>query len=308
MPSRIFLTALELDVFGHLGSEALSAHDIAYRMRTDVRATELLLNALVGMKILNKNNGLYSIPDPSRDLLDSNNSNYYGGTLLHSANLWSAWSHLTEVVKNGWPPPRRWTPEMSCDLAISLAGDIEGVVAKMAMVLDCSSIKRLLDLGGGSGSFAIELANLYKSIQAVIYDNDSEALSMAMQKIENLKLIQRVQVRKGDFMIDELGDGYDMISLSFILCLFNLKENTFLLKKVYAALEEGGRVIIRDAFLDDSHTSPVHSAVFAINMLVATLHGRAYAYSEIKDLLEGAGFKDVYKIPIKGLDLAVGRK
>jgi len=308
MPSRIFLTALELNVFGQLGSENLTVSEMAHRMKTDIRATEILLNALVGMKVLGKKKDTFSNVDGVRELLDPDSANYHGGVLRHSANLWDVWSHLTEVVKTGRSPQRQWTDEMRHDLAMAMAENAGGMAEKMARIVDFSEISHLLDLGGGPGSWTLALAGLYPNLQAVIFDKDSYALALAEQEIEKLKFDGRICVRKGDFMVEDLGSGYDAVFLSLILCLSGLRENAALLEKIYASLEEGGRLIIHDSFLNKSRTEPVSSAMFAVNMLVATPHGRTYAYGEIKGMLEEAGFKDVHRIPMERLHLAIGRK
>lgn len=308
MPSRIFLTALELGVFSHLGSEDLSAFEMADRINTDVRATEVLLNAMVGMNILEKKGDRYSNPPAVRKLLDPASDDYRGGGLYHTANLWHAWSFLTEVVKRGRPAQRDWTPGMSSDLAMAMADNMGGLAEQMTKVVDFSNIHRLLDLGGGPGSLVFGLARMNPNLHGVIFDKDVYALGMAEKGIKEMKLMGRVQVRKGDFLVEDIGKGYDAVFMSFILCLFGLEENALLIEKIYAALEDGGRVIIREALLDESRNGPVFSAMFAVNMLVTTPNGHTYTYAEIKDLLKDGGFKDIYRIPMQGTALTIGRK
>ena len=67
-------------------------------------------------------------------------------------------------------------------------------------------------------------------------------------------------------------------------------QNRRLLHKVFQALVPGGRIAIRDILMEESRTSPVAGALFAINMLVATEGGGTFTFNELREDLESAGF------------------
>ena len=101
MASRIFLTAIELGVFREIGNQQMAASQVAGQLRTDKRATEILLNALVGMNLLEKNGNVFLNIKEVADLLIPGSPHYIGGLFSHTVNLWQAWSHLTQIVKTG---------------------------------------------------------------------------------------------------------------------------------------------------------------------------------------------------------------
>ena len=308
MPSRIFLTALELDVFGRLGSERMNASQMAEQLETDERATEILLNALAGMELLQKNDGLFENKEELAGLLMSGSAHYQGGGLRHNAHLWEAWSHLTEIVRSGRPHRREWTDDMSRDLASAMKQDAAHMAEKMTRVLDCSGMKRMLDLGGGPGTYAIAFARRYPHLHVLVFDRDEHALQAARREIQRWHVEDRVGVEKGDFFVEEFGSGYDLVLLSSTVCILGEKENAVLLDKINMSLNERGRVVIRDSILDDSRTKPLSAAIFAVNMLVATPNGRSYSYSEVKDLLDRSRFKNIHRVPVEGSQLIVGMK
>lgn len=97
----------------------------------------------------------------------------------------------------------------------------------------------------------------------------------------------------GDFENDPLPHGHDLALLSAIIHQNDPAQNVTLFKKILAALEPGGRLIVRDHVMSEDHTSPTSGAMFAINMLVATPGGGTYSFSEVRAGLEKAGFADV---------------
>jgi len=98
----VILTALELDVFTAVGSGAAAAL-VARKLGTDARATEMLLNALAAMKLLQKREGaFYNAPVASRYLAEGGRDDARVA-LMHTVALWTRWSTLTECVRAGLP-------------------------------------------------------------------------------------------------------------------------------------------------------------------------------------------------------------
>ena len=106
MSSRALLTALELDVFTAVGS-GLSAQQVAGKLGTDARATEMLLNVLVSLKLLTKKDDIFcNTPITARFLSADSPDNARPG-LMHTVHLWDSWSTLTECVRRGGPVAKR---------------------------------------------------------------------------------------------------------------------------------------------------------------------------------------------------------
>jgi acetylserotonin N-methyltransferase len=155
----------------------------------------------------------------------------------------------------------------------------------------------MLDLGSGPGSYGIAFAKCCPELEVVLMERDREAINLAAQEIFSEGLDRRIQIKCGDFMNDDIGKNYDLTLLSSIICLFGKKDVRRLLEKVYFSLVDDGKVIVHDNILDASKTKPAASALFAVSMLVATPQGRAYALSEVKELLQASGFKNIRHFP-----------
>ena len=276
-------------------------------MRTDPRATEILLNALVSMGLLEKTGDRFTNVKGLADLLLPGTPPYLGG-FRYPIRLWEAWSHLTETVKSGRPFISDRITEVERDFSLHMAQYAKVEAEALLRRLDFSDAQLLLDLGGGTGTYAIAIARQYPQMKAVLFDGDERALKIAQQDVIKHGLQDRVTLRRGDLVSDDIGEGYDLILLSSILCLFEEEQDLSLLRRVNKSLVSGGRVVIRDAIVDESRTRPATAAIFSVKMLVTSRSGRSYSHQEIEIWLRSTGFKDLRRIPMRGSQVIVGRK
>ena len=292
MAARILLTGVELDLFGQLGESELNAQELADLLKTDPRGTEILCDALVSLDILTKEEGKYRNTPTSLKYLSSRSTRFRGGGLRHMAHLWQSWSRLTEVVQKGGPELGPWSDEKREAFIQAMEHHAKGVAEQTVKVLDLSGAKRMLDMGGGPGAFAIALVKENSNLEAVVLDLPY-ALNIARKAIEEAGLSTRITLKEGDFFKDDLGGPYDMVLLSSIIHSMDEEENHFLLNRAKEALNPGGLLVIRDFLVDASHTEPQQAAVFAVNMLVNTRGGRTYSYEEISGWLKELGFLNI---------------
>lgn len=308
MRSRILLTALELNIFELIENHTVPADKVAKQLDTDNRAIEVILNALVGMGVLYKKNNLYSNIREIAKLLIPGTPDYQGDMLLHYKNMWKAWSDLTHIVKSGRQYKTEWTKGMSSGLTKAMKHQAKKYAPRLVKLVDCQNIKNMLDIGGGSGAYSIAFTRCYHHLKSTLFDKDPHTLRMAEKEIIKLNLQERIRIKTGDFFHDDMGSGFDFALLSSIICLLGEEEIIRLLDKIKAALSKNGRVIILDMILDESKTKPLPAAIFSVNILIHSPNGRLYSFAEVNNMLELAGFVDVYQIPMGHSKVIIGIK
>jgi len=195
---------------------------------------------------------------------------------------------------------------MSQDFTLFMKQFSEGKAERLSQLVDCSGANLMLDLGCGPGSYAIAFAHRYPHLKIVSIDRNDQTIEIAKKEIARQKLQGRIHPRKGDFFVGDIGNGYDIVLLSSIICIFGEKENINLLRKVKESLKPGGRVVILDSILDESKTKPVSGAMFAVHMLVTTPNGRSYSFSEVKGWFQELGIKDIQQIPMDHSQVIIG--
>jgi cyclopropane fatty-acyl-phospholipid synthase-like methyltransferase len=168
--------------------------------------------------------------------------------------------------------------------------------------------RRMLDVGGGSGAYAIAFARASRDLRVEVFDLPT-VLPIARGHIEAAGLADRITTRSGDLRTDDFGSGFDLVLLSAICHMLGPAANRNLLERCFAALSPGGRVLIQDFILEADRTSPTSAALFALNMLVGTPEGSTYTSEEYQSWLGAAGCVDVRHIRLPGpTGLIVGRR
>ncbi len=285
---------------------------MASRLDTDPRATEALLNALVAIGVLEKRDGTFQNTDLAAEHLAAGGEHDSRAAIMHTVHLWPRWSTLTDCVREGTSVMRRarardddWTEAFIAAMHRNAADRAPRVVEAIGV----DGVRRVLDVGGGSGAYSIAFARAEPALEVDILDVP-DVVPIAQRHIQEAGVTDRVRPRAGDFRTDDLGHGdYDLVFLSAICHMNGPEENRRLLEKAFGALAPAGRIVIQDFILDADKTAPAMGALFALNMLVGTRAGSSYSEPEYADWLRDAGFDDVRRLPLPGsTDLMVGRR
>lgn len=282
--SRVLLTANNFGIFDHLPT-ARTAEEVAGLIGADARGTEILLNALTGMGLLRKKSGEFRNSAVASRFLVKGSPCYQGDIMRHADTLWKNWSSLDEVVKTGTPV------RVAADHQSFIRGMHNIAVLRAAGVireLDLKGVRTALDLGGGPGTYSIEMAR--RGIKVTLFDLP-ETVPISKEIIRESG-VEGITCRAGDFLADEIGGGYDLVFISQVLHSLSATENACLIRKCAEALRKGGKIAIQEFNIDGTLSSPLHGALFAVNMLVNTEGGRCYAPREIIQWLHAAGFRN----------------
>jgi predicted O-methyltransferase YrrM len=169
-------------------------------------------------------------------------------------------------------------------------------------------VRRILDLGGGSGAYSIAFAKASPEIEAVILDVP-EVIGLTQEYVQRQGVNGRIKFRAGDMLTSPLDAGYDLVLLNAICHMFSPSENRAVVKRAFSSLAPRGRVVIQDFILNPDKASPRQAALFSINMLVGANSGSSYSEPEYQQWLQEAGFIEISRIRLPGpSDLIVGRK
>jgi SAM-dependent methyltransferase len=299
--SRVLLTANNLQVFERIG-KGTTAAVLATDRKTDLRATEILLDAVTALGLLRKSRGIYRLTTVAKQFLLPESPWYQGDMLRHLDTLWQTWSGLDEVVKTGMP--NRSGGRNHDAFIRAMHNNAVLRAANVLKALDLRRVKRALDLGGGPGTYGIELAK--RRIEVTLFDlpNTVEIANEMIQKAG----VKNITFRGGDFHFDDIGKGYDLVLLSQVLHSHSPLESIALLGKIFDALAPKGTIAIHEFALAEDRASPILGALFSVNMLVNTAEGRSYTAREMKSWLSKTGFGRIKVTDLDGTMMLTGRK
>jgi len=310
--SRIILTADELGVFDHMQGKGVTSKSVADDLHTSPRATDRLLNALVTLGLITKQEGLFKNTGFSGRFLVKSSPSYLGSLGLAN-QTWKTWSTLSEAVRMGTTVVMEHsinerTEEWRGSFISAMHARAADQAPEVAGTLDITNCRKILDVGGGSGAFAYAMIRENPQIHAVIFDLPN-IIPMTRGYIENSGLASQVTTVTGDYLADSLGNGYDLVLMSAIIHINSPAENQLLIRKGAEALNSGGQLVILDHIMSEDRTEPQTGAVFALNMLVGTFHGDTYTRNEIRSWMLHAGLNEIeLKLTPSGIQLMIGKK
>ena len=295
--SRILHAAVELNLFDTIGEKRMSVQEISERLKTNVRATELFLNALTALNLLHKNDNLFSLTNPAKKYLVTTSKSCYTGMIRFESAMWSVWGELVKAIRTG---QHIRTPDMyqtnmeetECFIMamhhlVSARGDADYIADKIS----ADGVRSILDIGSGPGTYPMAICRRNPDIKVAIFDLPG-TLRITRKVLAKEGMGKRIRLIAGDYHNDPLPHGFDVVLLSNIIHGEDEEANKTLLKRIYGSLNPGGRVIIKDHIMNEDLTKPSCGAIFSICMLLTT-KGRDYGYHEVHKWLEEAGFEDI---------------
>jgi ubiquinone/menaquinone biosynthesis C-methylase UbiE len=307
-PPLIISAAVSNKIFDTLENGAKTVEQVSNETGASVRGARAIMNALVGLDLLKKDrNGKYSLSPESEAFLISNKPGTlatFFSSILPQLN--SRWLRLSDAVRNGRPVVAVNQEDEGTEFFGQL---VENIIPmsypggqKLADHLKLSQAKsdlRVLDLAAGSGIWGIALVQ--KSPRVRVTAVDWAGMIPTTKRItKKFGVRDRFDFVEGDLLEANFGTGHDIAVLGHILHSEGEQRSRQLLKKTFGALKPGGTIAIAEWLVNDRRTEPTHSLMFAVQMLVNTERGDTFSFKEIKNWLEGVGFKRVRKVEAPG--------
>ncbi len=320
--SKTLAAAHELDLFSRLsGTPGTTAGELAEALAIEERPADMLLTGCAALGLLVKNGRRYVNSPLADEFLVRGKPYYFGGFVqMLDQRLYPGWGRLAEAIRTNrpttWDPDRQSSlfdgedPELLSVFWEAMHSISTFTARALGESVDLSGARKLLDVGGGSAAFDIELCRLYPDLAATVYELPQIA-HIAAGKVKEADLSDRIETVAGDFFADpSLPGGHDTILLSMILHDWAEDRCRTILRKCWAALPSGGQVIVAELLVNDTRTGPPAAALMSLNMLVET-EGRNYTPAEYGAWLAELGCQDIRTVWFKAAGAngaVIGRK
>lgn len=303
MGSQALFAALELGLFTALAEEPCGLHDLAARLKAPSDPLSVLLSTCLALDLVTWDGERYANSPVAQRFLVKTARGYVGEYYLRQVSF---------LIYDRLPLVRqllRGQPMETLDYAHTLAtphlteefirgqhaGSL-GPATLLARTYDFSTASRLLDLGGGSGAFAIEAAKRFPSLSAMVFDLP-QVIDVTEQIIQEAGLTGHITCARGDLRTDSWPEGADLILLSYIVSCYDPETLRALLARTLAYLPSGGRVLLHDFALHSDRHGPHNAALFLFGQLTASAQTHAYSVDELAAALHNAGYLEVTARP-----------
>lgn len=303
---KTLASAVDMDLFTHLSTSPMNAQETARWFNIEERPAEMLLTGCAGLGLLDKDkqDGRYRNSVLAETFLVHSGRYYFGGfvTMLNQ-RLYPGWDKLPDALRTN--KPTTWDPDKQKSLFDGADPAMMGTfwqamhslstftARALSEVVDFGGFRKLLDVGGGSGAYDIELCTRYPNLSATVYDLPF-VTEICSRNIAEAGLNSRIATHPGDIFRDpRFPAGHDVILLSMIMHDWSEVEDRAILRKCFEALPTGGAVVISELLVNDEKTGPASAALTSLNMLIETVGGRNYTPTEYRAWLNDAGFHEI---------------
>jgi SAM-dependent methyltransferase len=289
---------IELEVFTAIGEGNTGVPEIAKRCQASEKGIRVLCDYLTIMEMLTKQGDQYGLTLDSSVFLDKRSPAYLGGAVefLGDPTLIGGAKYMAEAVrKGGTTLSDEGTVAPDNPVWVTFARAMAPLMFMpsqlMATLVDPQGDRplKILDIAAGHGLFGIAFAK--NNPQAEITALDWKAvLEVAKDNAQKAGVADRYKTIEGSAFDVEFGSGYDLVLLTNFLHHFDPPTCETLLRKVHAALADGGRAVTLEFVPNEDRVTPPDAAGFSMMMLISTPSGDAYTFAELERMAANAGF------------------
>ncbi len=248
----VLTSALELGLFDSL-KVPKSVDELASELGCDKKLLLLLCKILCKLKLLSEVDGKFVNTKLSMELLTSDSFYSQRVFIENTKGILNLWMNLTSILKKG--AIKRNPDKFFAERAIhslaqhSLLGELQKIVKIISNLPEFWNARKLLDLGGGHGLYAIAFTKLNPKLEAYVFDlpNVIEKTKEYIRKFKG----ERVKVLAGNFFTDNIGKNYDIVFSSYNPG----GKNPNLISKIYSSLNKGGIYVNKQVFRDNKEIS-----------------------------------------------------
>ncbi|MDD5705876.1 MAG: methyltransferase [Kiritimatiellae bacterium] len=300
--SATLFAALERGIFERVARlPGATAEALAGAGGDDPHGLRLLLDGCVALGLLVKQGEAYRNGEGAAQTLVPGAPHDLTRAIRYNQDVYPAWGRLAELARTGRPvePP---SLHLGADDArtrrfvLAMHGRALGIGRAVTPLLDLSCARRLLDVGGGPGTYTVLMAQAAPELRCCVLDLPPVA-AIANELIDQAGLTSRVSTLPGDYHVTAFPSGQDVVTFFGVLHQEAPEVIRELLRRAHAALKPGGRVYVLDMMTDATRAHPRFAALFAINMALTAEHGWVFADSELASWLAEAGFVDSRCMP-----------
>lgn len=301
MGSKHLCAATELGIFEALADSPADLDALGARTGLTRRAARITADAMVALGFLEREGDRYRNSEVAATFLAGRPGPDLRPVLRHfDVNSYPAWADLARALAEG---PKREALDFDEEHQEIASAGIEAMMAgpanALVRVYDFSAHQRLLDVGGGTGSWAIAAVRHHPGLQATVFERPQVG-ELARQRIAGEGLGSRIGVAVGDFLEEDLPGGHDVFLLANVVHYWSPEKNVGVLSRVRKAAEPGGRLLVADFWTDRTHTQPVMAALMAGHFAAQLREGDVYSVEEARQWLPQAGWRFLEHKPLAG--------
>lgn len=292
--SQVFLTANRIKLFDVLAAGPLSSDELAAKLTLRPRQARLFFNSCAGLRLLDVQDGRFANSALSAAFLVSGSPGFMGNAVLYSDHLYGTWGQLEKGLRQDAPvlAPQSYLggdAQRTRAFVYGMHDRALGLARSLISLVDLSDRKRMLDVGGGPGTYSILFTQRYPGLHSTVLELQG-VVDVAREIIAANNAADTVALLPGDYLTSEYPGDQDVVLMSGMFHRETPATCRKLIARASAALTPDGLLVVSDIFADAGGASPPFATLFGLNMMLTAKDGGVHADADVALWMRDAGF------------------
>lgn len=302
MGAKHLFVANEVGLFEKLAEGPASLDELASRTGVPRRTIRILADAMVALGLVERQGNRYQNSPVAATFLSGCSPADLRAALRNWNRLaYPRWMKLEEAVRTdqGVFGELEYTEDEQQIYTEGVEAVTAGTARTLAATYDFGRHRRVLDIGGGTGSFLVAVLSQHAGLEATLLELPQVA-AIASRRVAGSPVAGRIRIVGGDFFSDPIPDGHDAIIVANVLHLTLPERNVELLRRIRKYVPDGARLLLVDFWTDPTHTQPLFAALIAGAFLLTSAQGDVYSEEEVRGWLQTTGWRELEHKPLAG--------
>jgi SAM-dependent methyltransferase len=293
MAAKHLFAANEVGLFEKLAEEPATLDELTQRTGIPRRTLRMVVDAMVALGFIERQGEHYRNGPVAAVFLSGRTP----ADLRPFLRFWNhlsypRWEKLEEAIRTDQPPfgELEFTEAQQRLFSEGVEAITAGSAQALARIYDFSHHHRVLDLGGGTGSFLTAILQKNREIKGTLFELAPVA-AIARRRLTNTPVAERIEIVEGDFFRDPIPDGHDVVIIANVIHGLSAARNLELLGRIRGRVPDGARLLLVDFWTDPTHTRPLMAALMAGEFLLNTGGGDIYSEEEAREWLQQSGWR-----------------
>jgi len=302
MAAKHLFAASDIGLFEALADGPANVEEIAHRTGAPARTVAIAAAAMVSLGLIEQDADRYRNSAPAAAYL----AGKPGPDLRPMLRFWDnisypTWQKLADALRSGEGQAQfgKFDPAQQQIFSAGVEAFSAPVAAALAAAYDFGRHRKLLDVGGGTGSFLLAVLKRHPALRGTLFELPG-ACAVARRRLAKEAEGPRIDIVEGSVFEAPLPEGHDAVLVANVAHVFSAAHNVELLRKIRAAAPSGTRLLLVDLWTDPTHSQPAAAALISGEFLVIAGEGQAYSEQEADDWLAQTQWRKVERTPLAG--------
>jgi hypothetical protein len=301
MAAKHLFAAANVGLFEALGEGPLTLDQLAAHTGIPSNTARISADAMAALGLLDRDGDRY-VNSLAADAFLSGKGPADLRPILRLFDMrYSAWDDFETAIRSGSGPGifEHLDPQQQRIFSEGVESTTAGSARALAEGYRFKQHQRLLDLGGGTGSFLLPIMARHPTMPCGLLELPGVA-AIARRRLQESPGEGRVEIYEGDLLADPIPPGYDLFLLANVVHVFSAEQNQQIFERIHNSSQPASRLLLVDFWTNPTHTEPLFAALMAGEFLLAGGHGDVYSEDEARKMLHATGWKMLDRQPLGG--------